>query len=156
MQVEMKLEGIEEFAGLLEQYKQELRAELRQAFVEITTKWQREAVMRVPVEFGTLRQSIRPQVRWVGQELQGKVGSSVKYAAFIEFGTEHIAGGRVKALGLRPDVTDAQAIKEWPALAARGGTRQQMPWLRPGFMAIRDWAIARINKAVAPPGSQGL
>ena len=37
------------------------------------------------------------------------------YPVYVEFGTKYIAGGRVLALGFEPTITDAQAVKFWPA-----------------------------------------
>jgi len=66
-------------------------------------------------------------------------------------------------------VTDAQAIKLWPAknnnlvnkitgkaykaagvLAAKvaaGGNQEQMPWLRTSLNVMKDWAVQRMIKA---------
>lgn len=71
--------------------------------------------------------------------------------SFIEFGTEHIAGGRVKSLGTGPVILDSEAITTWPALVARGGSNQQMPFLRPAFQEIKVAAIKKMNDALAPP-----
>lgn len=80
------------------------------------------------------------------------VASSVVISnSFIEFGTEHIAGGRVKALGTGPVIMDSEAITTWPALQARGGSGQQMPWLRPAWQEIKPQALIRLNTAIAPP-----
>ncbi len=66
----------------------------------------------------------------------------------LEYGTEDIAGGKVKALGDSPEITDDQAVKNWPAVDGRGGTGQQMPWLRPAVNAIEDWIEDQIEDAL--------
>lgn len=151
MQIQMKLEGADSLVDLLERYRDGLEGELVKAFSESCEIWAGEAKRRVPVDTGRLRNGILKEVRRVRGGVEGRVGTNVKYGKYIEFGTPDIAGGRVKALGPRPDVTDTEAIKTWPALEERGGSGQQMPWLRPAFMAIADQIVARIKKALTPP-----
>jgi len=33
----------------------------------------------------------------------------------------------------------------------RGGAEEQMPWLRPAFWRVRDWAVQHIDAAMEPP-----
>lgn len=104
--------------------------------------------------------------------------TGIPYPVYIEFGTKWIAKGRVKALGYDPFVTDSQAVHTWQAKeedAIRktsasyrkidGGSarfnrfgefvgsspQEQMPWLRPAFNFIRDWAIREIEQSFVPP-----
>jgi len=104
--------------------------------------------------------------------------TGIPYPVYLEFGTKWIAGGRVKRLGFDPFVTDSQAVHTWPAKEAEAieqtsasykkidggsarfnkkgkfvgsGAQEQMPWLRPAFNVIRDWAMREIEQAFAPP-----
>lgn len=139
-------------------------------------RWQAEAVKRAPIRDETLRKRI---VTNTYKESAGVVttecGSNLKYATYVEFGTRRIAGGRVLALGFGPEVDDAAAVKDWPAKdngllnangtananvaaaaarrAARGSANEQMPWLRPAFNAIRDWAVQRLAGALRGGGN---
>ena len=145
--------------------------ELERVFRWIAAKWQREAKRRAPVAFGDLRNKILKHVHWEGVVLFCDVGSNMPYSAYVEFGTKHIAGGKVKALGDDPLVTDAMAVHIWPAKAAQAiqrtsvtfdqgvnrrrgsdgkfrGPQEQMPWLRPAFNAIRPQVINRIEEVV--------
>lgn len=122
--------------------------QLRDEFIRLSFQWHAEASKRVPVDTGTLRKSLQRAGGLRGNELYAEVSTSTYYAAFIEFGTIHIAGGRVKALGTGAYITDSQAVKSWPALEARGGKRQQMPWLRPAFWAIREEFQQRLVAAM--------
>lgn len=75
----------------------------------------------------------------------------------IEFGSDLIAGGAVKALGDATDITDVQAITDWPTKRKRGGSaNQQMPWLRPAWSAVEPEAIALINSSFIPPSQRGI
>jgi hypothetical protein len=136
--------------------------------------WVAEAKKRVPVDEGRLRSSLRTNTYIDGDGvIVTEVGSNVEYSKHLEFGTKWIAGGAVKELGLRPDITDTQAIHDWPAKDAeatdatsamidsrgrrrtKGGqfasVQEQMPYLRPAFMKIRQWVIDRFNAALEPP-----
>jgi hypothetical protein len=97
---------------------------------------------------GNLRRSIRYEVNMKIHDVRiGVDSSAADYGVFIEYGTARIAGGAVKRLGLGM-ITDAQAVKSWPALVARSGSRQQMPFLRPSAMANRDEAMSLFETAM--------
>lgn len=136
--------------------------------------WVAEAKKRVPVDEGRLRSSLRNNTYLDGDGvIITEVGTNVEYGKHLEFGTDYIAGGRVKDLGLNPEITDAQAIHDWPAKAGEAtdatsammvggrlrtaggrfaaGPQEQMPFLRPAFMKIRQWVIDRFNAALTPP-----
>lgn len=158
---------------VLRRWPKETTRKLELAHRRIGLRWQAEAVKRVPVDKNRLKPSIVTNTYREPGQFITECGSNVKYAPYTEFGTRHIAGGRVLALGTDPHVTDSQAIKDWPAKeaggvsggrsgnsavdaalsrrAARGAASEQMPWLRPAFHSIRDWAIAELDKATEPP-----
>lgn len=164
---------LERLAKALREWPDRALKQLDQAHRRIGQRWKAEAVKRVPVDTSRLKQSIATQTKRNTQGIITEVGSNVPYAPFTEFGTRHIAGGRVLSLGIDPGITDAQAVKDWPAKAAggvsggrsgnaavdaalqrragRGSANEQMPWLRPAFHSIRDWAIDQLNQATEPP-----
>lgn len=165
---------LRKLAKALKKWPEDAKKNLHQAHKRIGHRWRAEAVKRVPVDTGTLKQRIVENTYWEGgNSIITECGSNVPYAPFVEFGTRHIAGGRILALGDSPDITDAEAIKDWPAKAAggvvnnqsgnaavnaalqrraaRGSASEQMPWLRPAFNSIRDWAIDQLAKATEPP-----
>lgn len=169
----------------LRQWNRESRDRAFRAFRRIGVAWKAEAIKRIPVDTGVARQHIATETLWDGpHEILTNTGSNlvdpdtgIPYPVYLEFGTKYIAGGRVKQLGYDPFVTDAQAIKSWPAKDAEalhegnaqgtftdkqgrlrdakghfvGGVGEQMPWLRPAFNVIRDWAMREIEQAFAPP-----
>ena len=143
--------GLDALTRVLSLWNPQMERNMERAFKDIVTEWARQAKLRVPVETGRLRNTILTEVGKDAQGLYGAVGSNLTYSPFVEFGTDRIAGGAVKALGTRPDITDAEAVTDWPAKAADGAQREQMPWLRPAFMAIRDKSERRIARAIEPP-----
>lgn len=165
---------LNKLAKNLEKWSEQAQKKIETAHKRIGKRWQAEAVKRVPVDTGTLKQRILTNTYREGNKFITECGSNVPYAPFVEFGTRHIAGGRVLAAGAGPDVTDAQAITVWPAKnrdivdehsgianqrvvkaiearLSRSGSQEQMPWLRPAFNSIRDWVIQELTKATEPP-----
>lgn len=111
-----------------------------------------DARKRVPVETGNLRNAILSNTFIVANNIVTEVGTNVReYPIYLEFGTELIAGGAVKAIGDDAHITDAQAVTSWAALAERGGSNQQMPWLRPAWTVNIGWFVAKLNDAFDPP-----
>lgn len=168
MKVGVRLKGEKELQSLLRRYGKQAQPELKEAARDICTAWKRAAAHRAPVGLtGALRNSILTDVSAGRGVVRGEVGSNQTYAPFVEFGTRWIAGGQVAALGTGPDVTDAQAVRLWPAKdadrqgdspqlaaarSARGSADEQMPWLRPAFNSIRAWAVKRLIQALQLPG----
>ena len=165
---------MQKFSEALEFWSQETQSRLLTANRQAGQYWVAEAKKRCPVDEGRLRNSIRTNTyRDSEGVITTEVGSNVDYAPHIEFGTKWIAGGRVKELGLVAEVTAAMAIHDWPAkrgeatdatsamIDSRGRRRtakgrfatvqEQMPFLRPAFMKIRQWVIDRFNAALVPP-----
>lgn len=120
-----------------------------------------QAQRRVPVDSNRLKQGILAVTYQVGNNIITDVGTNVKsdsgfpYPVVIEFGSKHIAGGAVQALGEGLDITDAEAITDWPAKTARGASKQQMPFLRPAWNAVKPTAIKLIDESFEPPSQRG-
>lgn len=123
LNLEFQLDAL---ADDIEQYADNLRANVTDALEQIGFAWEAGAKQRAPVDNGTLRNRITHEVDSGADTLTLYVGvpAGLDYAAFVEFGTKWIAGGRVKALGTGPDVTDAQAIKLWPAKNEGSGKKK--------------------------------
>jgi len=153
---EIQLTGVREFEDYAERLRGVIRKNLKQMMRIIMMRLQREAKRRVPVSGGKLqggvggflRNSINVNLISQTDGIEGEIGSHAKYAVFIEFGTRYIAGGAVEALGTNPDITDAEAIKTWPALEERGGSGQQMPWLRPAVVSQEEWIQQKLTEAL--------
>lgn len=139
---------------------------------QVGINWKAKAIERVPVDTSNLKQHVVTNTTFdkgTG-EIETEVGTNVEYGVYVEFGTDYIAGGAVKRLGDGPNVTDADAVRVWAAknaglvdekgkanttvLAAidrrleSGRGHEQMPWLRPAWHVIRQWAIKRLIAAV--------
>lgn len=161
-------------------WSKSLKPNLEKSFKIVGQRWRSEAVKRLPVDTGRLKQSMISNVYSdAGGLVTLEVGTNVaEYPIYVEFGTRFIAGGRVLALGPDVGITDAQAMTVWPAKnkdfvdeetgkgntrlfnavqarLARGGSQEQMPWLRPAFNAIRQWAIDTIVLGCQPPKKPG-
>lgn len=151
MKVDVAITGVPELAARLKNWAPSMRRKMRSALIQIGNSWVMGAKRRVPVETGLLRNSINKTVEITPKMFELAVGSNVRYAPHIEFGTEHIAGGRVKALGMGPVILDGEAITTWPAQKKRRARKQQMPFLRPAFQEIKGRAIELLNEALEPP-----
>lgn len=84
----IEIDGEKELQQSLEQAAQALSPEgmippMRSATLLVT----RDAKKNAPVNTGRLRASITPEVKQHMWTVQGVVGSNVKYAPFVEFGT---------------------------------------------------------------------
>lgn len=175
------LRDLKRLSLALNRWDAEGRRKTEQTYRKYGLLWQAGAKRRVPVDEGRLEKGIHaPKPHWEGGlVLTQEVGTNVEYGPFLEFGTDRIAGGRVKALGEDPNITDQQAIHTWPAKEAeaiegtsasidtsggaqgrlrnssgrfvRAKPQEQMPWLRPAFMEIRDDLIAELDANYRPP-----
>lgn len=175
MKVDARIDTTD-FEALLREWGESVKTNLERAYTQIVFRWHAEAVKRIPVKTGRARNAIFHSVRWEGYgDLVGEIGGNLRYMDFLEFGTRFIAGGRVQEIGPRSDVTDMDAIHNWPAKAGEatdltavamelgtgrrvnnrlqyvGGPQEQMPWLRPAWMAIQGWALKQIEAAMRPP-----
>jgi len=93
----------------LSEIAEAIRQNLAAAMEAEAEKLEAEAKRRCPVDTGTLRNSIRAEVREGGTEIEATVGSALQYAAPVELG----------ALGRPPKPYLA------PALIARKGALKQ-------------------------------
>lgn len=127
---------LKRLSDMLKAWDKSCLDQIIKALKVIGTRWQSEAKKRVPVDYGTLRQRILTETyKETGGDWTTAVGTNVPYGKWLEFGTKHIAGGHVLALGQGIDVTDAQAIKIWPAKNFGSGTLKKDGWRsRGGFI----------------------
>lgn len=173
--IKVDFKGVKKFTSLLEGLQKDFEKKVKRATTRGATHWQTEAKLRVPVETGTTRNTILKEVVTNERgEIEGAVGSNQKHAPFIEFGTTHIAGGKVKALGIDPEITDQDAVHTWAAkeenaidmtsakigkdgrlrdargkfIGGGGRSQEQMPWLRASFMASKPKIVKMLADAV--------
>ena len=83
----MQLEGDEQLRRALKEFPEATMRGARRGMRRAVIRVQRSARDNAPVDTGRLRQSIAYAVRTVGDSIRGIIGSAVKYAPFVEFGT---------------------------------------------------------------------
>ena len=65
---------------------------VRIAMQRIVLQIEAQAKKNAPVRTGTLRRSITSVVNISGNKVIGKIGTNLKYAAFVEYGTKRMKG----------------------------------------------------------------
>lgn len=84
----LEIQGLKELQDKAEQIIRDLRGdEFLQGMRDVTLMLQRSAKINTPVDTGRLRASITPEVEMAGDTVEGIVGTNVKYAPYVEFGT---------------------------------------------------------------------
>ena len=125
----------------------------------------RYARQNSPVDTGKLKASILPEIRTMGETVQGVVGSNLQYAAAVEFGSrphwppvmalagwvhrKGLAGkfsGR-SAAGER-SITELYIAQMIVLKIAAKGTKAQ-PYLQPAFDKARPAIVRRIGEVVS-------
>lgn len=142
------IRGLPEFKTRMATAKERIRVGLAALMVETKNRWVYEAKKRAPIDTGDLVDSIEGAVEVMGDTFLAMIGTNTEYARFTEFGTRRMAGGRVLALGTDPNITDADAIFDWPAKRERPNNTDQMPWMRPSWWAIEPWFMEQLQLIV--------
>lgn len=104
-------------------------------------QWKTDMMRVIPVEFGRGRASLTTRMNESSTVITATVGSNVNYLAFLELGTERIAGGAVAAWKIGDPV-----ITDWEAKRKSGASREQMPFLRPTGTALKTQILAALGK----------
>jgi len=105
--IRVEIRGLKEVQKKMEQIVKDMHGgPFIQVMKKATLLVARAAKQNAPVDTGRLRASITPEIRRTTREVQGVVGSNVKYAPFVELGT-------------RPHWPPVSALEVW---AARHGT----------------------------------
>ena len=87
-ELDIEIEGLREVQEKMEQVISDLHGPpVLNAMRDATLKVERDAKRFAPVDTGRLRASIVPSVALKDNVLEGVVGSNVKYAPYMEFGT---------------------------------------------------------------------
>ena len=146
MPIDVEIQGLIETQRKLEQVAAEVHGTpIVNAMKDATLLVQRGAKINAPVDTGRLRASITPEIRTMGNEVQGVVGSNVAYAPFMELGT-------------RPHWPPIAALEVWAQrhgttaflvarAIARKGTKAR-EFLKKAFEDAKDRIYARFEKAV--------
>lgn len=139
-----------DLADKIEELEAALEKHLKEAMVSAMRRVEATAKDRVPVDSGTLRASIAHEIRKISSNvLRGHIGSSVNYAADVEFGTDAhtITADSAEALHWTDGGEDVFAKS-----VSHPGTPAQ-PYLGPAIEEnideIEELLIAAIETAVA-------
>ena len=142
----IEVKGLREAQRKVEKIIKDLIGEpMLNAMRDATLMVQRDAKINAPVDTGRLRASITPGGRMAGDVVIGVVGSNVKYAPYMEFGTRPhwapIAALTVWARRHGRSVYYVQKLIATRGLAARR-------YLQRAFESNKDRMIARFRKAI--------
>ena len=134
----IQIEGLDKLEKKLKNIK-EVREQMGRAMFLATNTMKNKARSIVPVDTGALRRSIRNEVSYRGNIVEGIIGPTEPYGADVEFGTHpHLVSAKIlekwaRKRGLNPWAV-ASSIK-------RKGTKKH-PYMEPTFEQTRDKVIA--------------
>ena len=176
----MAVAGINKTNEFLIRYNVRINALAKKAVATSCFRVEENAKIDAPADSGRLRNSIRPIYSEGG--LVGDVGTNVKYAKFMEFGTAQLGKFFNKNPGLKPASyqygakhnVPAKYLKRWagrvlgdPKLAypvarlIRGESRRPpglfpRPFLMPNFIKERPRFVLAMKKIIRTAGSSGF
>lgn len=107
IEIELEIKGMEKIQQKLER-EALLGSPLRQTMGRAALVLEREVKIATPVDTGRLRASVLPTISPDSVPLWAKVGTNVKYASYVEYGTvkmdaRHVTEGssvRIKGKGM--------------------------------------------------------
>lgn len=148
----VQIHGLDELHKRFSKSKEILNEELEIALRRSVQRVQSDVKRETPVDTGRLRGSITSEVTGSGKSLKGIVGTNVKYAPYVEFGT-------------RPHFPPLSALEVWARRhgttawnvaigIARKGTKARemfkkgldtnMGWVQKEFEAVADRVVKRL------------
>jgi HK97 gp10 family phage protein len=154
MAIQVQIHGLEETQAKLKQTGNDLHGSpMEDGMRDATMLVTHDARINAPVDIGRLKASIAPEVRTHGNEVQGVVGSNVKYAPYQELGTGVF-------VGRKRHWPPGAALEVWAKrhgggrgasvafhIGMRGGLRPKK-FLKKAFDQNKDKIVALIGKVV--------
>jgi len=144
--ISVEVKGLKETQAEMERIVRDLNGPpflqgMRDATMLVTAS----AKQLAPVDTGRLRASITPEVRMMGNETVGVVGSNVVYAPYVEFGTRpHWAPFRAfEVWAKRHGLNEAEV---WWAVGLKG--TKAHPYLVPAFEQNTDKIFQKLGECV--------
>ncbi len=128
--MEIRVEGLDELEQVLHGAPAKFGGYMRRFMNQALPLVEREVKVRTPVNLGALRSSITYEVRGMGAQMQGIVGSPKQYAPFVETGT-------------RPHWPPFAAIEHWVR-------RKLHPPAEQLYVVVRG-----VQRAIAARGTKG-
>lgn len=151
--IEFEIQGLDKILARLDNVKlaRRVKVRLNQALIIA----ERDAKIKSPADTGRLRSSIGHEVRDIGQDIHGVIGTAVKYGGHMEFGTGRFYEGPGQSKGSH--WPPAGALDVWAQrhgfssgyvvariIGMRGGLRPRR-FLRRAIEENRDRIIAKIQ-----------
>jgi HK97 gp10 family phage protein len=145
MKMKMKAIGIEKAVARVEKLTEETQAKARAIVLESALNIQREAKKRAPVDTGNLRSRIH--LTHYKNQLEIGIGTRVKYARAVEFGTQ-------------PHFPPPGALTGWAKRHGMAGNEERIAWkiyhrgtpaqpfLFPAFEQERPRFLAKVKQVI--------
>jgi HK97 gp10 family phage protein len=99
VQYTVEVKGLKEIIQRLDDMPATVRNVSRKHLRKAMIDTERPARSLAPIDTGRLRNSITSDVRGIGGDMVGAIGSNVLYAPYMEFGTGRFADGPMKGKG---------------------------------------------------------
>lgn len=107
---------------------------IQRGIIKASTDMESHAVRWCPVDTGRLRASIK--IKTDGNQII--LGAYTDYAEYVEFGTPRM-------IAAHGEHDPEHPVRDWEALRKRGGTQQQMPFIRPALhKGVRQFIPKRV------------
>ena len=135
IELDLDTRFLKELTKKIKQYKKELKKEIQEALKNTVLEIEKEAKKKCPVDTGRLRNSITAEIQ---SPIEGQVGTNVKYASAVEYGTKpHTIRPRKAKLLVWKDKDSKKfhSAKE----VKHPGTKAQ-PFLEPAYLHGQDKA----------------
>lgn len=133
VEIDVRLEGVDEIARRWQAAPQRFAERMRGFMSRATLLLEGEVKKNTPVNTGALRASITHQIKGVGAEMQGIVGTVKQYAPYVETGTRPhwpppapIRYWVMRKLRLRGPALETVTFLVQRAIARRGTRGAQM------------------------------
>jgi len=137
-----KIVGFRETIESLQKKGQLLDTNIRAALNKIGFEVENGAKTKVPVDTGRLRSSIVPQVSKSGGTYRLLVGSNVKYAPYIEYGTKpHFVPTRAISTWLKRHGLQQKVLERTGLWVHKKGKKWFVPFS--ASPSLKAWAEAR-------------
>lgn len=139
--VRIQVAGLAEIIRNVEQAGPMIQRELTRAVRRAVLIVEAEAKSLAPRKTGTLQRSLHSEVRGLGRQIQGIVGTNLTYAPFVEFGTGiYHEPDAHKPWTVKPVNAKALAI---PVATGAGGAS---PYMLPGKFDAKGRQLYRTAK----------
>ena len=110
--IQIRIEGLDKLRSALAGGSAVVRQEVKAAMHRSALSLEGRAKELTPVKTGTLRRSINSRVTLSGSAIEGRVGTPISYARWIETGKRTKSGGKVVYRRAGPARMFGRAVEE--------------------------------------------